>query len=105
MKWWSYANHSLRILLLSQGITSPAAQTAGERYSRIQILRDIPAADVIPTMAPIVRRASRGLRGADARRRSFMLIALTNHASKGVAEQSVFPPCLFCGFVTPRRSK
>jgi hypothetical protein len=31
-----------------------------------------------------------------------MLIALTNHASKGVAEQSVFPPCLFCGFVTPQ---
>jgi len=33
-----------------------------------------------------------------------MLIALTNHASTGVAEQAVFPPCLFCGSL-PRRSK
>lgn len=41
------------LLVLSQAASQPPAQTAGERYKSIQILKDIPATDVIPTMAVI----------------------------------------------------
>ena len=41
------------LLLVSQVSAQPPAQTAGERYKSIQVLKDIPAAQVIPTMAVI----------------------------------------------------
>jgi hypothetical protein len=41
------------LVLLSQVPGQTPPQTAGERYKSIQVLKDIPAADVIPTMAVI----------------------------------------------------
>lgn len=41
------------VFVLSQVPIQPPAQTAGERYKSIQVLKDISPADVIPTMAVI----------------------------------------------------
>ena len=41
------------LLLLSQSTSPPQAQTAGERYKSIRILKEIPSTEVIPAMAVI----------------------------------------------------